>query len=129
MVIDSSALVAIVLDEPEREAFVEAIQCDDVRLVGAPTLLESGIVLYAQKGADEVRERDRIVALLRIALAPFGEKEAREAYRVFTLFGKGRHPAWLNFGDCMAYATAKTYREPLLYKGDDFARTDIASAL
>ncbi len=128
MIIDSSALVAIVRSEPERQAFVTAIAEASRRLLAAPTLLEAAIVVERIGDPALVREFDTVLADLQVESVPFTAAHvqiAREAYRDF---GKGSgHGAQLNFGDCMAYAVAKDVDEPLLYKGDDFGHTDVRS--
>ena len=128
MVIDSSALVAIALDEPERLPFSLAIASDPVRLVSAPTLLEATMVLISRRGDAASDELRVFVQRLEIGVEPFTAPQLDVAAQAFRRFGKGRHPAGLNFGDCIAYALAKATGEPLLYKGDDFSRTDIKSA-
>jgi ribonuclease VapC len=125
MVLDTSALLAIMLDEPERAQFADAIERDPVRLIGAPSLLETAIVLAAKKGEPALRELGLAVVEMQARIVPFGRDEEREARRAFLEYGKGRHAAGLNFGDCFAYALAVTTGEPLLFKGDDFARTDV----
>ena len=128
MVIDSSALCAILLKEPERDAFVAALALAEVRLVGVPNALEAAIVLLARKGPAGVRELDLLMHSAQVDLVPFNGDHlvlAREAYE---RYGKGRHAAQLNFGDCCAYATARLAGEPLLFKGDDFTQTDLERA-
>jgi ribonuclease VapC len=126
MVIDSSALIAILLDEPERMQFSTAIERDPSRLIAAPTLLETAMVLSAKKGDDALRELDYAILKMRMEVIPFGYDEQQVAQKAFLLYGKGRHPAGLNYGDCMSYAAAAVRGEPLLFKGEDFPRTDIA---
>ena len=129
MVVDSSALLAIMFDEPERTRFVEAIADDLVRMVAAPTVLETAIVLAGRKGMDPAFDIDAILDVLALRVIAFGSEEARAARHAYFAFGKGRHPARLNFGDCISYAVAKTTGEPLLFKGDDFSLTDILAAV
>ena len=129
MVIDSSALIAIIRHEPEREAFIKAISSADTRLVGAPTLMEAGMVAlgrYGERALADVSEFCGKGAIETVAFEPDHLASALDAFR---RFGKGRHPAGLNFGDCLSYALAKTTGEPLLFKGDDFAQTDVKAAL
>ena len=126
MVIDTSALLAILFGEPEAESFAAAIEGDPTRLISSVSALETAIVVETRKGPPGGRELDLAFHQARIDIVPFdaGQVEAaREAYR---RFGRGRHPAGLNFGDCCAYALAVASGEPLLYKGEDFARTDIS---
>jgi ribonuclease VapC len=128
MVIDSSALIAIVLDEPECEHFSELVVLDGGCLIGAPTLLETSMVLSDRKGASTITGLRKTLRMLRIAVEPFRPDDCHVALGAFLRYGKGRHRARLNFGDCMAYALAKTRRRKLLYKGGDFSHTDIEPA-
>jgi ribonuclease VapC len=128
MVIDTSALAAILGDEPERRAFIEAIEGADARLISAASFVEISIVLEARHGTEGVRALDLFLERGGIGVTPVDEEQAREARRAFSRFGKGRHPAGLNFGDCFAYALAIIAGEPLLFKGDDFAKTDVEPA-
>lgn len=128
MILDSSALVAIALDEPERDAFVARINAADVVGVAAPTLVEAGIVLSARIGEDASEILAELVAASDAVVVEFGVAHWQEAVTAWWRFGKTRHPASLNFGDCLAYATARLAGEPLLAKGDDFPRTDIQLA-
>lgn len=125
MVIDTSAVIAILLGEPEAESFMEAIESDPRRLISAGSALEAALVIEARKGPAGGRELDLLLHKARIEVVPFtGEhfEIARDAWRRYS---KGRHAAALNFGDCFTYALALTSGEPLLYKGDDFAQTDV----
>jgi ribonuclease VapC len=114
MVIDTSALVAILFKEPEREAFERAIHGARLRLVSAMTKLEMGMVLVGRHGPDGGAQ-----------IVPFDDHQAAIALNAFTRYGKGRHKAALNFGDCAAYALAMSEAEPLLFKGTDFGATDV----
>lgn len=125
MVIDSSALVAIVTGEPERRSFIDAIAATDTRLVAAPTLLETSLVLLSRAGEGRLQDLRDVCARGAVEIVPFGPAHVELALDAFRRFGKGRHPAGLDFGDCFAYALAKATGEPLLFKGEDFARTDI----
>ncbi|MDJ0950697.1 MAG: type II toxin-antitoxin system VapC family toxin [Alphaproteobacteria bacterium] len=129
MVIDTSAILAILADEPERRRFNEAIQTADTRSMSTASFVESSIVLEVRHGYEGLRDLDLFVAKAEIALVPVDIDQAHIARQAFRAFGKGRHPAGLNFGDCFAYALAKAAAEPLLFKGDDFAETDIEPAL
>ncbi len=129
MVIDTSALLAILLDEPERRRFNEALEAADTRLLSAATLVETSIVIEARFGAAGVRELDLLCDRAEIEVVPVDERQARAARAAFARYGKGRHRAALNFGDCFAYALAQDRGEPLLFKGDDFAATDVLPAL
>jgi ribonuclease VapC len=126
MVLDTSALLALLLDEPEAEDFRAAVEDDATRLVSAATLLETALVIEARKGEPGGRELDALIHKAEIVVVPVDAEHVSEARRVFRRFGKGRHAAGLNFGDLFAYALARTSGEPLLFKGEDFARTDVA---
>jgi ribonuclease VapC len=128
MILDSSAIVAIVLREPGFEEIVGRIAGAEAVAVGAPTLAEAGIVLTARLERDA---RGLLLGLLReweATTVAFGEEHWREALSAYARFGRGRHRARLNFGDCMAYAVARLASEPLLCTGDDFRRTDLELA-
>ena len=128
MIVDSSALIAIFLKEPEgRLLDVAIVEEPDCRMSTA-NFLETSIVLMARKGQDGTRGLDLLIARMGIRLVPFTESQARLARTAFERFGKGRHRAGLNFGDCIAYALAKETGEALLFKGVDFAQTDITAA-
>lgn len=125
MVIDTSAIVAILFDEPERAAFVDAILADDVRLVAAPTLVEATIVAEARAGENAGRELDLLLDRLSVTIVDCNEDHALLARAAWRRYGRGKHAAALNYGDCFSYAAAKYASEPLLFKGDDFPRTDV----
>jgi ribonuclease VapC len=127
MVIDTSALLAILLDEPERRSFNEAIAVASSRVMSTATFVEASIVIESRFGAEGVRDLDLFVERAGIELAAVDEDQARIARRAFSRFGKGRHPAGLNYGDCFTYALAIVLGEPLLYKGNDFSQTDVAA--
>jgi len=129
MVIDTSALVAILGDEPERRAFNEAIEAADSRLMSAASFVEASIVIEARYGAAGLRDLDLFVDRSAISMVAFDAAQAHIARHAFSRFGKGRHPAALNFGDCFAYALARVLGESLLFKGKDFSQTDVPSAL
>jgi ribonuclease VapC len=125
MVIDSSALIALLLREAEAERFAKAISADPRRLISVLNWLETAIVIEAKKGEVGARELDLLLHRAQIetvAMNPDQSEIARTAWRVY---GKGNHPAGLNIGDCCAYALAKYSGDPLLFKGEDFSRTDI----
>jgi ribonuclease VapC len=126
MVIDTSALLAILQDEPERRAYNEAIEAAERRSMSAATFVETSIVIEARHGAEGLRDLDALVAAAEIERVPVDAEQAQIARVAFSRFGRGRHPAGLNYGDCFAYALAKALAEPLLYKGGDFAQTDVA---
>jgi len=128
MVIDSSAVVAILQEEPETEHFLARLEADPTRLMSAASYLEAAIVIEDRFGYDGIRDLKLFLHEAGIDIEPvtFDQAElAREAYR---RYGRGNHPAALNYGDCFAYALAKATGEPLLFKGDDFSRTDVAPA-
>jgi ribonuclease VapC len=127
MVIDTSALLAILLDEPERRAFNEAIEAAESRVMSAATFVEVSIVIESRFGAEGLRDFDLFVERAGIELASVDPEQAHVARRAFSRFGKGRHRAGLNYGDCFAYALATVLGEPLLYKGEDFRQTDVTS--
>ena len=129
MVFDTSALLALLLDEPEAEAFRTAVEDDTTRLVSAATLLETALVIEARKGEPGGRELDLLVHKAEVEVVPVEAEHVSEARRAFRRFGKGRHAAGLNFGDLFAYALARTSGEPLLFKGDDFTKTDIGRVI
>lgn len=125
MVVDSSALVAILRKEPEAARFTRAILRDSARLISAANLLEAGIVIDNQAGLSAGRRLDAFVERAGIVVEPVTEAQVRIARQAYVDFDRGNHPAGLNFGDCFAYALAKVTGEPLLFKGDDFGQTDI----
>ena len=126
MVIDTSALLAILGNEPERRAFNEAIETAASRLLSTANYLEAWIVLEARYGAEGARDLDVFIDRAGIELVDVDALQARAACRAFSRFGKGRHRAGLNFGDCFAYALATAREETLLFKGDDLGHTDVA---
>ena len=125
MVIDTSALVAILLDEPERRSFNEKIEADAVRLLSAVSFVETALVIETRLGEEGGRELDLYVHRAGIEVAAIDTDQAEIARRALRRFGKGKHPAALNFGDAFAYALVKATGEPLLFKGNDFAQTDV----
>lgn len=127
--VDSSALVAIYFDEPERASFATAIVMADGSVIGAPNLLEASMVVEARHGETGCRELDGIVAGLGLDVVAFDASHIEAARDAFRRYGKGRHRSGLNFGDCCAYAIAKALDAPLLFKGNDFALTDIKRVL
>jgi ribonuclease VapC len=127
MVIDTSALLAILGDEPEAPAFASAIEQDPVRLVSAASVLEASIVVVARHGDSGARELDLLLLKAQAEVVPVTAEHAALGRDAYVRYGKGRHPAGLNFVDCFAYALARASGEPLLFKGDDFGRTDVAA--
>ena len=127
-VVDSSAIVAIVLLEPEGPDFFDTMGRQRVA-VSALTVFESETVIRGRKGHEAVQEVRNLLAHHRVEIIPFDDEQARLASNAYARFGKGIHRARLNICDCAAYALAKSLKAPLLYKGDDLARTDVVSAL
>ncbi|MGD2068685.1 MAG: type II toxin-antitoxin system VapC family toxin [Gemmatimonadota bacterium] len=128
MIVDSSALLAVVFREAGYEGVLERLLADPAPAVGAPTLAETGIVLAARLGPAARGVLERFLDEVGIREVPFAELHWREAVDAFRRFGRGRHPAALNFGDCMTYAVASLAGEPLLFRGHDFAETDLEAA-
>ena len=125
MVIDSSAVIAILYDEPEAEQLADAIVKDSTRLMSVASLLECAIVIEARYGEAGGNKLDELVTTAQISLQTVTVEQATIARQAYRTYGKGRHIASLNFGDCFAYALAKVTDEPLLFIGDDFSQTDI----
>lgn len=129
MIVDTSALVAVVMREPGHETILERLTGPSVvAAVGAPTLVELGIVLSARLDRDARPIVADLLELLDLGVIPFTDDHWPVAVRAFMRFGRGRHPAALNFGDCLTYAIASLADEPLLFVGDDFAQTDLVPA-
>ena len=128
MIIDTSAILSILLREPDAERFARAITAASSRRISAATLLESTIVLESRSGSAAGHELDAFLRRAQIELEPVTPEQAQTARQAWRRFGKGNHPAGLNFGDCFAYALAEATREPLLFKGGDFELTDIPAA-
>jgi ribonuclease VapC len=128
MVIDSSALMAILLREPEAGSFATAIANATARYVSAVTVLEAGIVLTSVRGESVIHELDEMILSAGMRVVPFDAVQALIARQAYERYGRARHPARLNFGDCAAYALAKSLGQPLLFKGRDFMQTDIKPA-
>jgi ribonuclease VapC len=129
MVLDTSSILAILLNEPEAALFAEIMSKSQRRLISAGTLLELMIVIETKKGEVGGRELDLLLHRLKTDVVPFDGEQAEIARIAWRQFGKGNHPAGLNFGDCFAYALSKTSGEPLLFKGNDFNQTDILPLL
>ena len=128
MVLDSSAVLAILFDEAERPAFTAAIERDPRRLMSAANLLKVALVVEARRGEPAGRELDLLLHRAEVQVVPVDADQVEIARSAWRRFGKGRHPAALNFGDCFAYALAATAAEPLLFKSEDFGHTDLAAA-
>lgn len=128
IVLDTSALIAILLGEPPATTLAEAIQRNAPRLLSAASLVEASQVIESRKGEAGGRELDLLIYRAGIEIVPVDAAQAEVARAAFRRFGKGRHPAGLNYGDCFSYALAKVSEAPLLFVGDDFSRTDLAIA-
>lgn len=129
MVLDTSAIVAILFNEPDAERYEEAIAQARSRTISAASLLECSIVVEARYGEEGGHQLDRLIQQAAVSVADVTTEHVEVARDAFRRFGKGRHPAGLNFGDCFAYALAVARGDPLLFKGVDFARTDVSPAL
>ncbi|MEZ5332690.1 MAG: type II toxin-antitoxin system VapC family toxin [Thermoanaerobaculia bacterium] len=129
MVLDTSALLAILQDEPGRRRFTEAIEAAESCLLSVASFVEASIVVEARFGAEGVRDLDLLLERAGIEIGGVDAEQGRLARQAFSRYGKGRHEAGLNFGDCFAYALARALARPLLFQGGDFARTDTVAAL
>ena len=129
MVVDASAVLAILFNEPERDAFADALSDAGIRLMSGLNVLEAAVVASSRKGPYGARELDLLLHRAEFEVVPFTSDHLRLARDAYERYGKGRHPAGLNLGDCCAYALARHTGEPLLFKGDDFPRTDVLPAL
>ena len=128
MIIDSSAILAILFAEPDANRFEDTIATAWPRRMSAVALVEAAMVLEGRGGAEAGHDLDAFLKRTRIELVPVTAEQANAARQAWRRFGKGNHPAALNFGDCFAYALAAVTGEPLLFKGEDFALTDIEAA-
>jgi len=129
MVIDSSALLAIILDEPELDEFTSSVAKADVVRFSAASYVEASMVLTMRIRPQQESSLDEYLQRYEIRIEPLTEEQARIAAEAFRSYGRGRHKARLNYGDCFTYALAKATREPLLFKGNDFSQTDLESAI
>lgn len=129
IVVDTSALIAILLDEPERRILIDVIVDYGDPSVSAATYLEASMIMEAYSGIHGGRDIDDLIEDVGIRIIPVDQAQARIAREAFRRFGKGRHRARLNFGDCFVYALAKAFDAPLLFKGNDFVLTDVKHAL
>lgn len=125
MIVDSSAVIAVLLREPGHERLLDGMARAHRAGIGAPTVAETGIVLTARLGVSGRTLLSRLLEEAELVVVPFGEPHWQAAVQAFARYGKGRHAAALNFGDCMTYATAELAGEPLLCVGEDFAETDL----
>jgi ribonuclease VapC len=130
IVIDTSALIAILLHEPEREQFFDLIAATSSRLISAVTVIEAGMVAYGRAKGPGLAELTDLLDVIDAGIVAFDEEQARLAIDAFIRYGKGNNPrARLNMGDCASYALARSRSLPLLFKGQDFAATDVVSAM
>jgi ribonuclease VapC len=129
MIIDTSALIAILFNEADADLYANALASSEHRLMSAANYLESGIVIDRQRGAAAGRQLDSLILRAEVKVESVTREQADIARQAYLDFGKGAHPAGLNFGDCFSYALAKSLGLPLLFKGEDFALTDIESVL
>jgi ribonuclease VapC len=129
MILDTSPLIAILTKEPDSDRYVDAISHAPHCRLSAANFVELSLVVEGQFGAEALRQCDALIRRIGIVIEPVTVDQAHAARQAFHDFGRGRHPAGLNFGDCFAYALAKITGEPLLFKGDDFSKTDIVSAV
>ena len=127
MVIDTSAIIAILFNEPDALEMARAIEAGAVRRISAATLLEAAIVIEIRHGIAGGEKPDQLLRLANVQIEPVTAEQVAIARLAFRLYGKGRHPARLNYGDCFAYALAKAVGEPLLFKGNDFVHTDVGT--
>jgi ribonuclease VapC len=127
MVIDTSALLAILLAEPEAEDFSRAIAADPKRLLSALSALEAAVVIHTRKGPSGIRELDLLLHSAGVTIVSLDADQAYLARTAYERYGKGHHSAALNLGDCCSYALALSSGEPLLFKGNDFAQTDLSA--
>jgi ribonuclease VapC len=129
MVVDSSAILAILQREPDAAIYVDAIAAASERYISAVAVLETNIVVIRRRGPEGASDVEDFIADSAMKIVPFDAAQAALASTAFATFGRSRHPASLNFGDCAAYALAKSLNQPLLFKGNDFALTDVIRAL
>lgn len=129
MIIDSSAILALLMIEPEAEQFATAIDEASIKVMSAANFLEASIVIEARHGLAGGSKLDELIEKAQITVESVTFEQAKVARTAYRAFGKGRHPAGLNFGDCFAYALAKIYDQPLLFKGEDFTKTDLRIAI
>jgi ribonuclease VapC len=128
VIVDTSAIVAILFGEDDAESYADAISGAEICRASAATFVEASIVVEMQTKSAGSRQLDAFFRRAGIVIEPVTEEQAHLARQAFTDFGKGRHPAGLNYGDCFSYALAKATGEPLLFKGKDFAKTDLIAA-
>lgn len=128
MVVDSSVLIAVLLLEPDAEQFLNQLIDTDDLYISAVSLVETAMVIEYKKGQTGADKLDELLAELTPTIVEFDQKQAALARGAWREYGKGRHPAKLNFGDCCSYALSKHLNKPLLFKGNDFSQTDLAAS-
>jgi ribonuclease VapC len=128
MIVDTSAIIAVLFNEEDAKVYAHLITQSDTRRMSAATFVETAIVVETQTKTSGSRQLDAFLRQAEIAIEPVTEEHAHIARQAFIDFGKGRHPAGLNYGDCFSYALAKATGEPLLFKGKDFSKTDVVVA-
>jgi ribonuclease VapC len=128
VVVDSSVLIAILLAEPEAEGYANRLFDADDIYISAVSIVESSMVIEYKKGEQGAMQYDELLKILAPTIVAFDSEQAKLARAAWRQYGKGRHPAKLNFGDCCSYAVAKYLNKPLMFKGDDFSRTDLIPA-
>ena len=128
MTLDSSSIIAVICQEPDYDTLVRKMVAARVLTVGAPKVAETQLALTIKRGGDAGALTDQFLSEIQAVIVPFGRDHISTFYAAFLRFGKGRHPARLNMGDCFSYATAKVAGMPLLFTGGDFTLTDIAAA-
>jgi ribonuclease VapC len=130
VILDSSAIIAILQQEPDAMLLAKAIEAAAIRKIATPTYLETCIVLTSRRGKAAIAEFEELLVRTNTEIVPFDQSAAQMAFDAYVKFGKGRnHPAQLNFGDCISYAVSKVEMMPLLFKGDDFRHTDVDCAI
>jgi ribonuclease VapC len=129
VIVDSSAVLAVIFGEADAARFADALACAEACRMAAPVWFEASMVVEGRGGLAAVQRLDDFMAEAVVELVSFSPEHARLAQQAWRRFGRGRHRAGLNYGDCMSYALARERREPLLFKGDDFVHTDIEPAL
>jgi ribonuclease VapC len=125
IIIDTSAVIAILRNEQERRSFTEAIEAAGQCMMSAVSFVEASLVMESRNGYEGLRDLDLFLLKAGITIESVDAEQAKLARKAFSKYGKGRHSAGLNFGDCFSYALAKANEAPLLFKGDDFAKTDV----
>ncbi|HEX5928992.1 MAG TPA: type II toxin-antitoxin system VapC family toxin [Solirubrobacterales bacterium] len=128
MILDTSAILALLREEPGHQHLFPVLERADTIRIGGPTLFEAAMVALRRFGEKGPGLVEHFLDEWRVQILPFGDRHWRTAFDAFVRFGKGRHPAALNYGDCMTYATARVAGMPLLFVGGDFARTDLEPA-